>query len=267
MMRKFSAVAVALVLTAGGAGIAEAFPTSTTFTARLADDGVPVEGSVTLTLALYAAASGGTGLWSETQAAQADNGLISVAMGGQTPLELATFDGQDLWLEVTVNGTVLSPRSQIRAVPYALVADTAQHLGSLGPTDVAEAGHTHAAGDITSGTLDNTLFSAYSNLTDDGRLDNDTGTDLLTRDQADARYVGAANVTSQTFGTTLITNVNGYTANTAALDYEICSLSMVRVDTGGYCQIFKLADRWEVRAYATSTGGLAQCSMTCLDLD
>ncbi|MBN1755498.1 hypothetical protein JW877_04705, partial [bacterium] len=45
------------------------------------------------------------------------------------------------------------------------------------------------AGNINAGTLGNGYFSAYSDLGAEGYLNNDAGTDLLTRDQADARYM------------------------------------------------------------------------------
>ncbi|HDD25398.1 MAG TPA: hypothetical protein ENF52_08175, partial [Chloroflexi bacterium] len=53
----------------------------------------------------------------------------------------------------------------------------------------APVNHIHSAGDITSGTLDNARFSAYSDLSAEGFLDNNAGGDLLTRSQADARFV------------------------------------------------------------------------------
>jgi hypothetical protein len=50
----------------------------------------------------------------------------------------------------------------------------------------------NAGADITSGTVDNARFSAYSDLGAEGYLDNNADGDLLTRVQADARY-GVAN--------------------------------------------------------------------------
>ena len=64
-------------------------------------------------------------------------------------------------------------------------------LGSVGNADTLDGQHGsfyQNASNISSGTLGNSFFSAYSNLTADGRLDNNDGTDLLTRTQSDGRY-------------------------------------------------------------------------------
>ncbi len=45
------------------------------------------------------------------------------------------------------------------------------------------------AGNINGGTLSTSRFSAYSDLSAEGRLDNNSSTDLLTRSQADGRYL------------------------------------------------------------------------------
>jgi hypothetical protein len=50
--------------------------------------------------------------------------------------------------------------------------------------------HTHNAANIISGVLSTDRYSAYADLTAEGYLDNNAGTDLLTRDQADGRYLG-----------------------------------------------------------------------------
>jgi len=67
------------------------------------------------------------------------------------------------------------------------------HDGTYSPV-----GHTHDADDITSGTLDNARFSAYSDLSAEGYLNNNAGTDLLTRSQADGRYVNESQANSVT---------------------------------------------------------------------
>lgn len=45
------------------------------------------------------------------------------------------------------------------------------------------------ATNLNAGTLNNGRFSAYSDLSSEGRLDNNASTDLLTRSQADGRYL------------------------------------------------------------------------------
>jgi hypothetical protein len=146
-MKRLIRNAVAVLALLAGAGVAHAaVPTSFTFTGRLASDGIPFDGTVALELALHDTASGGTPIWSESHNPAADNGLVSVVMGERTPLDLNDFTGGDLWLAVTVNGQALSPRFQIRSVPYALraaVCDRADRLGNLAAGDVAPASHNH----------------------------------------------------------------------------------------------------------------------------
>src|SRR5690606_18889466 len=81
--------------------------------------GDPVQGAHTLRFALYAAATGGTAVWTETDALTLDNGYFATILGDGTPLDLDDLGG-DLWLGITVDaGTELSPRQQLVSAPYA----------------------------------------------------------------------------------------------------------------------------------------------------
>ncbi len=53
---------------------------------------------------------------------------------------------------------------------------------------------------ITTGSIDNSVFSAYSDLTAEGYLDNDANGDLLTRTQSDSRFVNEGQADSITSG-------------------------------------------------------------------
>jgi hypothetical protein len=64
--------------------------------------------------------------------------------------------------------------------------------------------HTHSTADITSGTLSSSRFSAYSDLSSEAYLNNDASGDLLTRSQADGRYVNEQQTNSIT--SEMITN-------------------------------------------------------------
>lgn len=112
---------------------AHAAPDRVTFTARLQDAGKPIDGAVTIKLDLYRAINGGTAVWTESHSASAAEGLVSIGMGEQTKLDTAVLDGT-LFLEITVNATVLSPRLAIGSVPYALSARNADKLGDV-PAD------------------------------------------------------------------------------------------------------------------------------------
>jgi hypothetical protein len=97
--------------------------------------GNPVNATVTMKFALYDASSGGTLKWGpETQSVQVTNGLFNVLLGSVTPIDPANLAG-DLWVEITVNNELLTPRERITSVPYAVEASTlpagAQTRGSL----------------------------------------------------------------------------------------------------------------------------------------
>jgi hypothetical protein len=102
------------------------------FTARLAKDGIPASGPVPIKIALYRDEVAGTSIWSESMTPTADAGLVSVRLGTQTTL-VGIADGHALFLEVTVDGTLLGPRLPIVSVPYALHAFDAEALGGMPP--------------------------------------------------------------------------------------------------------------------------------------
>jgi hypothetical protein len=104
--------------------------------------GQPLTGTVSLQLQLFAAASGGSALWTETHASvSVTNGIYDVVLGSLTPLTPALFSASPRYLQVTVNGQVLSPRREFVAVPFALKAETANSATTAGTaTTAASAG-------------------------------------------------------------------------------------------------------------------------------
>lgn len=89
--------------------------------------GNPINTTVSLTFYLYAAETGGTALWTETQNNVAvTNGVFNVLLGSVTPITL-NFS-QQYWLETRVNGETLSPRRPLVSVGYAFRAEYANNL-------------------------------------------------------------------------------------------------------------------------------------------
>jgi hypothetical protein len=124
-----AALAIAFV-TAGalallsGATAHAAAPDRFTFQGLIDSDGEPFTGSAHLIFTLYSDSSGGTSLWSQDYGdTPVTNGLYSVTLG---PFPELAFD-ELYWLEVSVNGTALSPRYALHAVPYAMRSATADH--------------------------------------------------------------------------------------------------------------------------------------------
>ncbi len=85
-------------------------------------DGSPEGGSHKLTFSIFDAASAGSSLWTEDQTLALSDGYYAAVLGDVTPLDLTAFNGSERFLQIAVDGTALSPRQRIDAVPYALVA-------------------------------------------------------------------------------------------------------------------------------------------------
>lgn len=152
------------------------------YQARLADTaGVPLEGLHDLEFTIWDTETGGASpLWSDLRP---DVALQSGAVDLLLAIGADVFGAPDRWLEVRVDGAVLSPRQQLSSVPFALVT---ARLGTMTLSDVQAdvdgriAAHasvpsahhvkTTDASELTSGTLDN----ARLNLGPGGGIDADT---------------------------------------------------------------------------------------------
>lgn len=91
--------------------------------------GALVSGEVSMDFAIYAAATGGTPVWSETQnIVTVEAGLYSVQLGSVNGISQFDFDGTTRYLGVSVptNGTEMLPRIPLVTVPYAFRAGTAE---------------------------------------------------------------------------------------------------------------------------------------------
>lgn len=91
-------------------------------------DGQAVTGPTSVKFALFAQATGGTALWSETQTLVLQDGAYSTFLGSVTPLALSVLDGTERWVEVRIGSEVLAPRHRIASVPYAMKAGVARDV-------------------------------------------------------------------------------------------------------------------------------------------
>ena len=82
--------------------------------------GTPLNGTYNLAFRLYDAVSGGTLEWGTEvhNNTQVTNGIFQVTLGSSVDLYASDFD-EALFLAVRVNGTWVSPRQPLHAVPYA----------------------------------------------------------------------------------------------------------------------------------------------------
>ena len=106
-----------------------ALPPVIAYQARILDPvtGQPkVDGAYVMAFNLYPIAAGGAPLWGESKSVQVNKGLFSTLLGDITPLNVSIFNGQELYLGITVGSDPeATPRQRIAHVAYAIYAQTA----------------------------------------------------------------------------------------------------------------------------------------------
>jgi hypothetical protein len=115
--------------------------------------GIPLDDTLDMTFKIFESVSINE-LWTETQNnIPVERGVFSVLLGDVTPIPDTVFtQGTDRWLELTVEGQTLSPRTRIASVAYAYTAtyaDTAQYVVNVAADD-----------DWVRGTPDSVLFTS-----------------------------------------------------------------------------------------------------------
>ncbi len=99
-------------------------PTTIAYQGLLTDaSGTTVpDGSYSIALGLFTAASGGSAAYAETHTVSTSGGVFSAELGAGAPVN-GTWAGLDFtagyWLETVVAGTTLAPRTRLLASPYA----------------------------------------------------------------------------------------------------------------------------------------------------
>jgi len=131
MIRKSIQLLVILALTALSLGNTwAAVPETLNYSGYLSTDSGPVTGYIDVLFELYNSESGGMVVWSESHPSTVEDGYFHVALGDLNPIA-DTFDGAQYWLQVSVDGELMLPRSSVVSVPYALLAADAQTVGGL----------------------------------------------------------------------------------------------------------------------------------------
>lgn len=84
-------------------------------------NGVPVEGNVSISFALYDQLQGGSAIWQETHpAVLVSEGIFSVLLGSVTPFTNTVFGNSSLFLGINVNSDgEMSPRAAMTASPFS----------------------------------------------------------------------------------------------------------------------------------------------------
>lgn len=123
--RYASLVGLCLLPLSAGAQV----PQDMAYQGRLSDAvGAPLEGSVHLEMRVFEAPAAGTPLYAESHKGVSldDEGTFSVRLGAGMPttgsFDASLFKGLNRYLELVVDGQVLSPRQPLGSVPWALMA-------------------------------------------------------------------------------------------------------------------------------------------------
>jgi hypothetical protein len=106
-------------------------------------DGSPVNGSCVFVVSLYATASGGTPVYTQTlSGVEVSAGFYTLSVGAPGALAPVFAANPDLYVGLEVNGTgEMAPRIRLASAGFAF---NAQRVGGLAASDLAVASHGHA---------------------------------------------------------------------------------------------------------------------------
>ena len=99
-------------------------------------DGSPTDdGSYEILFKVYDTADGGSPIWTENQEVTVNNGIISTVLGNTNPF---TTIPQEAYLEITVDGSTLSPRQVLTSVFYSVLSDTSAYARTADYDDLID---------------------------------------------------------------------------------------------------------------------------------
>ena len=99
-------------------------------------DGSPTDdGSYEVTFRVYSTVDGGSPIWAENQEVTVNNGIISTVLGNTNPF---TVIPQEAYLELTVDGSTLSPRQILTSVFYSVLSDTSAYARTADYDDLID---------------------------------------------------------------------------------------------------------------------------------
>jgi hypothetical protein len=202
---------------------AVAVPDLVTYAARVENDAGPFTGTASVSFQLFNAATEGAELWSENAASIVVlGGDLVHELGSIEPLDDDLFDGDDVFLQVTINGDTLEPRAAIRAVPFALRAkdaDTSLLADRALSADNATtlAGQPAASFQFSAGAggglaLAGNAFSIADNAVTSARIADgavgtaDVAAGAITQEKLASAAVGAAQLSASAVGAAAIAN-------------------------------------------------------------
>lgn len=109
------------------------------------DSGQPVaDGAYNVQFAIYSDSTGGSQFWQETALIQTQSGLFSHLLGSVVPFPRNLFANHpELFLELTVDGEVVAPRSRLTASAYAMSSGNLRVTDDIDSTVIFTDGQLH----------------------------------------------------------------------------------------------------------------------------
>jgi hypothetical protein len=140
--RIFYGITLAAVLMLHAAAILAQVPQVINYQGLLTDaNGNPANGTFIIVFSIYGAETGETALYSETQSITVSKGVFNALIGSVTPFPENLFDpNTERYLEISVDGTALTPRRKFTSVPYSFTASKGAEGGGDGDITAVIAG-------------------------------------------------------------------------------------------------------------------------------
>ncbi len=140
--RTFYGLTLAAVLMLHAAVIFAQVPRVINYQGLLTDaSGNPANGAFTIVFSIYGAETGETALYSETQSITVSKGVFNALIGSVNPFPENLFaPDAERFLEISVDGTVLTPRRSFSSVPYSFTANKSVEGGGSGDITAVNAG-------------------------------------------------------------------------------------------------------------------------------
>lgn len=120
------------------------------------------DGSYPVTYRLFGSATGGSSVYTETSTITVDNGLFNTSFGGEDlPTEYAA---EELYLEVEIDGEVLSPRQRLQGAPFAWTLVSGSVIAAEEPLTRTLVGYDNAGAGLIVGNFESGEYGGHGIL-------------------------------------------------------------------------------------------------------